>query len=377
MILLFYAVIINIYNEAVGGINMDKDYNKIFESDEKMNLSTSYTVKLSEKEINALEKCKNNFSNLFSKQKKANSTIIKNIIENTYLYLNNSERFFNNDVKELLNKKYFKDLDYHFINDLKEGTREYEFILELVRNQVLRIYSKREVDELYPVQFRLAKDDENLLRIISGNKCLSLDEFISGYLLYFLSLPQETQKYILTYPKGIKLDNAIRDKKCIIIGNMKYKPIKFVNKGVYRRKVLLCFDAVFDSLVDIPFVLDKEIIFTEELFNINNYENEVLNSYDNLDYIDISFKLLNNDNKDINKLIDDNMKSEFIIKRAHEYPLEKIRIKYNEFLIENILKQDKKHIDYIRFSDNYNKFIKLTENNKKEYKKYIKELNKW
>ena len=166
---------------------MDKDYNKIFESDEKMNLSTSYTVKLSEKEIAALEKCKNNFSNLFSKQKKANSTIIKNIIENTYLYLNNSERFFNNDVKELLNKKYFKDLDYHFINDLKEGTREYEFILELVRNQVLRIYSKREVDEVYPVQFRLAKDDENLLRIISGNKCLSLDEFISGYLLYFLS----------------------------------------------------------------------------------------------------------------------------------------------------------------------------------------------
>lgn len=355
---------------------MDKDYNKIFESDEKMNLSTSYTVKLSEKEITALEKCKNNFSNLFSKQKKATSTIIKNIIENTYLYLNNSERFFNNDVKELLNKKYFKDLDYHFINDLKEGTREYEFILELVRNQVLRIYSKREIDELYPVQFRLAKDDENLLRIISGNKCLSLDEFISGYLLYFLSLPQETQKYILTYPKGIKLDNAIKDKKCIIIGNMKYKPIKFVNKGVYRRKVLLCFDAVFDSLVDIPFVLDKEIIFTEELFNINNYENEVLNSYDNLDYIDISFKLLNNDNKDINKLIDDNMKSEFIIKRAHEYPLEKIRIKYNEVLIENILKQDKKHIDYIRFSDNYNKFMKLTENNKKEYKKYIKNLNK-
>ena len=359
-----------------GGNNMQKDYFKINESEEKESNSTSYSVFLSFKEIEELERCKKVFEPYIKKQKKALSSIIKLIILNTYLYLNNIERFFNDDVNKTLNKNYFKNsLDHNFVKKLKEGNKEYEFILELVRNQIIRINSNRVIEEGKIVQFRLAKDDDKLLRIFAGNKCFSFDEFFSGYLIYFLSLPMETKNYIITYPNGIKLERAIKEKTCIIMNNIKYKPVSLsYKKGILKRKVLICFDAIFDSFVEIDFALSKNIDYTEELFMLNDYERNVLDLYNKLEFIDISFKVLNNDNKHINRLIDDNDPSFFIIERKHEYPLEKIRIRYFEGIIKNLKRAYKKNIDYLCFSDNYNEFIKLTEEKQKELIKYQKQL---
>jgi len=361
---------------------MEKDYFKINESDEKENLYNSYKVKLTVSEIEALDKCRIRFDYLLKKQKNARSSIIKLIIENTYLYLNNSERFFHQDLESILGKKYYSNIDKSFVKRIKEGNKEYDFILELVRNQLLRIISNREVsEEIKEVQFRLAKDDDNMLRIIAGNKCLTFDEFFSGYLRYFLALPLDTQKYILTYPKSIKLDRAIKEHRCIIINGIKYKPYKYgVGRGLLKTKCLLCFDAIFDSFNEIPnigrpnitSILDLDIEFTEELFEFTSYEHEVINAYNNLEFIDVSFKLLNNDNKDINKLVDDDFNHYFIIDRKHEYPLEKLKIKYNDAIIRTLHNAEKKNIDYLCFSDNYNEFIKLTMDKQIELKNYIK-----
>ena len=174
---------------------MQKDYYKVNEIDDltekEYSLSKSYTIWLTKTEIEDLDKCRERFEYLIKKQKNARSSIIKLIVENTYLYLNNMERNFSQDLNDILSKKYYADIDNKFSKRLIEGTKEYDLILELVRNQLLRVICNREVvEEVESVQFRLAKDDDNLLRILAGRKCFNLDEFISGYLRYFLALPR-------------------------------------------------------------------------------------------------------------------------------------------------------------------------------------------
>ena len=163
------------------------------------------------------------------------------------------------------------------------------------------------------------------------------------------------------------------------------KPYKFINgRGVLNTRCLLCFDSIFDSFNELPSltnkwargILDVDIEFTEELFEFSAYEKEVINAYDNLDFIDVSFKLLNNDNEDINSLIDDEKKTYVVTERKHEYPLEKIRIRFYDNILKILYKAEKKNIDYLCFSDNYNTFVKLTKDKQQELKKYIKDINK-
>jgi len=355
----------------------DKDWYKVNEAEYECKPS-SYNVFLTNSELKELDKIRVYNAGLLKKQTNARSTMIRLIIENTYLYLNNSERSFSNDVDKVLEKKYFKDsIDRNFKNKLKEGTKEYEFIQELVRIQLLRVLSNRSLDndeELVKVQFRLTKDDENMLRIIGGKECVTMDDFLSGYLRYFLALPVDTQNYILTYPKLLKLDRAIREHQCVIINGIKYRPYKLTNSNVFAfRKALLCFDAYCDSFCEIGHIYDKDIIYLEEHFEFNSEELKVIDAYNKLDYIDISFKLLNEENEYINKLISDE-KPLIIIERKHEFPLEKIRIKYHPHVISRLEKANKKNIDYLCYSDNYNQFMKLAKDKREEFDKYQKEL---
>ena len=360
---------------------MEKDYFRISENEcSALDSKTSYSVYLSKSDIERIKSIQVHYYRFFEKQKDALSTIIRTIIENTYLYLNNMERNFNDDLKKILEKKYYENIDNKFVSKLKENTKEYDLFLELVRTQLIKLISNKEEDEeLIKIQFRLTKDDNRLLRIIAGNKVHTLNDFFSGYLRYFLSLPRETQKYILTYPKGLKLDRAIKEHKCIVVNGIKYKPYKILCvTSLIKGKCLLCFDSVFDSLIELPNIYEKNIEFTEEYYELNSYEKEVIDAYNNLDYIDISFKLLNNVNKYINRMISDEEYENFIsvVELKHEGVLEKIKIKYDERIIDILKKANKKNIDYLCFSDNYNTFIKLTEEKQKEFKKYVRELNK-
>ena len=369
---------------------MQKDYLKISEEELKESdiSATNYTFKMTVKEKAALERIREKNEHLLKKQKQALSSMIKLIIENTYLYLNNNERFFLKDVDAIYEKPYYKDsISKDFKSRIKVGNKEYDFIKELVRNQLIRSMNNIDFDEeeeLTLIQLRLAKDDERLYRIIAGKNIFNLDEFLTGYLRYFLSLPEETKKYVLTYPKAIKLERAINEHRCIIINDIKYKPFKIVDgRGAIRRKCLLCFDVLFDSFHELPGshrnILDMDIDFTEELFEPSEDEYKVLDAYNKLDVIEVSFKLLNNDNKYINQLIDDNCKSSYILERKHsnaQSPLERVKIKYFDGILNDIKRADKKSINYINYSENYNEFIKLTKDKQEELEEYIKEVNK-
>ena len=351
------------------------DYFKVNESEDMLNKNTSFSIYLTDNEVKEIERFKDNYSYLLPKRQNAMSSILKLIIENTYLYLNNSERYFNKDLNKILEKSYYNDLDHNFVKKLKENSKEYELILELVRNQLLRTLSNRDTEGYKHVQFRLAKNDYNMLRIIAGNKSLNMNDFLSGYLRYFLSLPFGTKLYILTYPNGLRLDRAIKDHMCIIINGIKYKPYKLANLRLANLKSLICFDSVYDSLCEIDNVLNKDIIFTEEYYELNTYEKEVLDAYSKLDKIKITFRLLNNDNKIINNLVDRKIKSPRIIERKHndDNSLEEITIKYNEQEINALIKANNKNIEYLCFSDNYNNYVKLTEERTRAFKKYKKD----
>lgn len=353
------------------------DWNKVNEADYDCKPS-SYNVFLTKSEKESLEFIKKRYSYLLKKQVNALSTLVRLIIENTYLYLNNSERSFFTDVENVLNKKYFKDsIDYNFKKRLKDKTKEYEFIQELVRIQLLRVLSNRSIDsdeELIKVSFRLTKNDSNMLKIIGGKVSVTMEEFLSGYLRYFLNLPADTRYYILTYPKQLKLDRAIKEHQCIILNGIKYKPYKIVHSDLLiLRKNLICFDAYCDSFQIIDGIYDKDIIYTEEYFEFTQDELNVIEAYKKLDYIDISFKVLNDENKDINNLIRDE-KTSIVIERKHEFPLEKIRIKYYPHVISTLEKANKKNIDYICYSENYNEFIRLTKDKQEEFHRFMKRL---
>ena len=371
-----------------------KDIFDVNESEANIS-STNYTLYLTKKEIEELERIRQRNEYVFEKQKNARSSIIKKIVENTYLYLNNNERFFMNDLEKIINKDYYNNIDMDFlrriatvdnkkIKKIKTDTKEYDLILELVRNQLLRIISSKYIDdELEKVQLRLAKNDEKMLRIIAGNKSLSLNDFLSGYIRYFLSLPNVTQNYILAYQTFLKLDRAIKEGKMITINDMKYKPIKVIKPSYldmfYK---LICFDGACDSFnvlllsKKIPHgMILKDISFTEEDFVINSYENAVLDLYNNLNEVEISFVLVNDSSDFINKLIDVNnnafFKFEKILDLKNENNKYILKIKYDDRIIKNLIKENNKSIKYLCFSDNYNDFIKLTEPKMKEYNKYL------
>ena len=116
-----------------------------------------------------------------------------------------------------------------------------------------------------------------MLKIIGGKVSVTMEEFLSGYLRYFLNLPMDTRYYILTYPKQLKLDRAIREHSCIIINGIKYKPYKIVNSDLLiLRKNLICFDAYCDSFQIIDRIYDKDIIYTEEYFEFTQDELNVI-----------------------------------------------------------------------------------------------------
>ena len=86
-------------------MNINYIKEEIYEND-----GTNFYVNLTKGEIEDLHKIQEKYNKLFQKQKNAVSTLIKLIIENTYLYINNKEADIDNDINEILTKKYYRNI---------------------------------------------------------------------------------------------------------------------------------------------------------------------------------------------------------------------------------------------------------------------------
>ena len=110
--------------------------------------STNYTLYLTKKEIEELERIRQRNEYVFEKQKNARSSIIKKIVENTYLYLNNNERCFMNDLEKIITELESGNID------LEESISKYTEAMQLVK----------ECDE------KLNSAQEAIAKIVNDNK---------------------------------------------------------------------------------------------------------------------------------------------------------------------------------------------------------------
>ena len=186
-----------------------------------------YTI-LTKKESDKLDRILEMNERLFRVQKKAVSSLIKLIIENTYLYINNNEIDIDEDIQKILTKKYYRDIDPDFKKTIAENQKARDFIVELVRTRLLEKYKDVPIDdetELVKKQFRLSYDDVNTMSILMGTKALSSSEYITSLIRYFLN---SNTKEILNYKSMYIIDKAIKNKEYIIVNNRKIKPICYI-----------------------------------------------------------------------------------------------------------------------------------------------------
>lgn len=331
---------------------------------EEIIMNTSYYVLLRESDIKYLDRLLSKSQNLLKKRSNARSSIIKLIVENTYLYLNNMEREFESDLNKILSKSYYKDIDSNFKKKLLSNKKEYDLFKELVRNQVLKTLSVSNYDndeeELIKVQFRLAKDDYNLVKILEGAKCQSQPDYIASYISYFMSFSGLTRHKILHYPNDLMIDRAIKDRRCIIMNNMKFKPYKIASSGFFRNDLLVGFNDNNEFVKRRLFNIDN-VVETNEYFEFNTVEREILDSYFNLDTVVATFTIESDDFLNILKKYN----THSIISSNMEETKKVLTFKYNDRVIRFLDKAygDGK-IKHLCYSDEYQKFMKLVDDYK-------------
>ena len=335
----------------------------------KHNDGTNFYVLLTQREIDKLEKILKENSAMFPKQKNALSTLLKLIIENTYLYINNKEFDIDDDINKVLDKIYFDDLDNNFKELIKTNSKARDFIVELVRVRTLKKYTNPSdpQEELIKKQFRLANEDTLSMSILLGSAALSSPDYIASLIRYFLN----SNKFeILNYRKVLMIERAIREKQYLIIDNRKVKPIGFVNwSTVIRIKELLYFDETNKKLLHYPLVsyfYEKNIEATELKYSLNSLEEKIINLVNELKNISISFDRCDTPIKelDTDKHISESAPISIVI-NTNIGEHKSTNVNYSESIIKTFRNYQK--IGYIKnlvFSDNYNEYEKAIE----EYK---------
>ena len=346
-----------------------EDYNRIPEDDNGVIL-TSLVFYLTEDENRDFKSLMRicNFNN--------ESDFIRLIIKNTYLYLNNKDRDIEEDISTILKKTYYKDLDPSLKSKLVNGSKEYDFFLELLRLQVIKCFntidtsdSSSSDEKTVRKSFRLTRNDEQDLRkIILGNEVISRPDFLRGYIKFFLESSRSTKTYILTYPNLLKLERAIKDKRYVIINNDKYKPYKIINTrfgisllGIKENGVLTLARISNHYRLSSPAVEETEL-----LFSFNSHDKELLNSFESLDEVTASFK--NNKTDEIfNRDLERFENSEFIfdiIEFNKNDDIYSIKYKYSISGMENIFDKafSRGAISDLTYSPNYQKFLELNYN---------------
>ena len=272
---------------------IDESY--IPEEKDSLNPNTSYAVMLTDKEKTTLEKLQKRSGHLIDKRKDELSSFVKVVLLNTYLYLNNTERDLVEDINSILKKNYYKDLDKDFIKMISESGKAQDFIREIVRTRILKTQSSTTEDEesgKEKFQFRLAKDDDLLRYIFAGTVSMSIPDYLTSLMDYFLSAPESTQRTILQYQIILALKRCTSDSRCIMINGRKGYPVIFTKiKGPINRLWVL--NRKTNTIRQYPIMLIKDIVETNEYFSLTSNEQRVINLIKDIGDVTITFKIVN------------------------------------------------------------------------------------
>lgn len=306
------------------------------------------------------------------------SKFVRTIIKNTYLYLNNKERGILSDITKAFNKPYYGDLDKRFKEKLEPGKKEYDLVIEILRIQILKANKDpfaeyKDIKSDKRISFRLNGEDLlDLRNIIYGNKYMSNPDFIQGFVRYFLSSSRLTQEYILSYPNLLKLERAIKDKRCIIINDKKYKPYKITNaRHPIPSPVLLCFDEndIFTK-VQLKYIIQaKSILETEVLFDFTAHETRVINAFNSLKTLTASFKIIDENEREAKDFKDNQILKSTLPINSFKEENGKTVIEFDYYIGSNVINKldtafKRGSINYLIYSDDYVNFLKLNNNHK-------------
>ncbi len=342
---------------------IDESY--IPEEKESLNPNTSYAVMLTDKEKTSLEKLQKRFEHLIDKRKDELSSFVKVVLLNTYLYLNNTERDLVDDINSILKKSYYKDLDKDFIKMISESGKAQDFIREIVRTRILKTQSSTTEDEeseKEKFQFRLAKDDELLRYIFAGTVSMSISDYLTSLMDYFLSAPSPTQRTILQYQIILALKRCTSDSRCIMINGRKRYPVIFSKaKGPLNRLWVL--NRKNNTIRQLPIMLIKEIAETNEYFSLTSNEQRVINMIKDIGDVTITFKIINK--TEITKwYIDEmNLLSRFIYKYDEETKQITITVTLLRAMLESrkLTSLNGTDISDLKFSDGFEELLKVLE----------------
>ena len=277
--------------------------NYIPEEQTSLSPNTCYYLYMTDGTQKELKEMQPRHEYLIDKRKNDFSSFLKVILLNTYLYVTNTEVELISDIAKTLEKEYYKDLDKDFIEKIVKSGKEQDFIKEIIRTRLLKTTALSEdsddaKNKLKKVQFRLAQDDDLLRYIFAGSVCMSISEYLTSLLNYFMSASYSTQKTILTYQNTLMLKRCIADHRCIFINNRKCLPLKTAKIGrTMTRDIFVYIDMTQKRIRFRHFSERDKYEESNEYFQLNSDEQKLLDAVcdylDNQKWVTFSFDVIN------------------------------------------------------------------------------------
>jgi len=259
---------------------------------------SKFIITWSKDDRTRMEKLHRHHSDALKTRTEALSSFVKLILENTYLYINNSEKGLSADINKLLEKSYYADVDKKFVELLNANSKERDFLIELIRLQTLKTISHSESnmsDEKEFFEFRLANGDTDLKRMISGSiKYMSFNEYISSLVQYFLNCPGYVQREIVYYRKLMVIDDCIRQQRIIYLAGRKYRPLKIVkSNNLAPGREIICTNVDNNEIVtkNLLMALKCEVRGSYEMFEKTSYEVDALQAFKDAEKIVIKYRI--------------------------------------------------------------------------------------
>ena len=331
---------------------------------------TNFYVMLTKKECERLNEILKDNQKIFRVQKNATSSLIKLIIENTYLYINNNEINIGDDIRQILNKKYYRNLDENFKNLILNDKKTMDFIVELVRVRLLKQYIsvpiEDENEELIKKQFRLSNDDTKVMSILMGSKALTSPDYISSLIRYFL---YSNTYEILSYKSLCIIENAMKNKEYITIDDRKIKPLFYIFE--HYSKYLYCIDETNRtvSLLRHGFFESADVRATNLKYSLSYAEEEIISMRKQLKFVTISYDIVDGIDLETARAYylqtERRFRTSELISRTVDGNHVEAKYKYSRYLSYSFEKYlEKGYITNLVFSDNY-----------AEYRKTVDEFN--
>ncbi len=327
---------------------------------------TNFYAMLTKAECERLDQILKENKAMFRVQKNATSSLIKLIIENTYLYINNNEIDIDGDISKILTKKYYRNLDDNFKKTITQDQRTRDFIVELVRVRLLKQYAsvpvEDENDELIKKQFRLSNDDTKIMSILMGSKALTSPDYISSLIRYFL---YSNTREILNYKSICIVDNAIKNKEYIMLGDSKVKPIAYIFDRYYKCLFYINETKKTVNINRYGFFNGLEVVATNLKYSLSYIEEQIVNLRKQLKNVSISYDLVDGIDLESTRayyLLDDGFNPSDQISKTTDGNHVEAKYKYSRHLSFNFEKYAKEgYIKNLQFSENYAEYRKVVD----------------